>query len=109
MRDPGVGSGATDELSGEVAERARFTAQDRPARFDKDGRWLYVYNLSEIPLRVSRYEISTGRKELWKELKPSDSAGLSAMSRFVPTPDGQAYVYGYLRVLSYLQIVDGLK
>ena len=31
------------------------------------------------------------------------------MSRFVPTTDGQSYAYSYFRVLSYLQIVDGLK
>jgi hypothetical protein len=94
---------------GEPTALPGLAAQDRPARFDKDGRWLYVYNLAEIPLRVFRYEIATGRKEPWKELKPADSAGLSAMSRFVSTPDGQAYAYGYLRNLSYLQIVDGLK
>jgi Tol biopolymer transport system component/predicted Ser/Thr protein kinase len=94
---------------GEPTPLPGLTAEDRPSRFDKDGRWLYVHNLGEIPLRVFRYEIATGRKEPWKELKPADSAGLSAMSRFVPTPDGQAYAYGYLRVLSYLQIVDGLK
>ena len=30
-------------------------------------------------------------------------------SRFVVTPDGRYYAYSYLRVLSYLQLVDGLK
>ena len=94
---------------GEPTALPGLTAEDRAARFAKDGRSLYVYNLSEIPLRVFRYEIATGRKEPWRELRPADSAGLSAMSRFVPTPDGLAYVYGYLRDLSYLQIVDGLK
>jgi eukaryotic-like serine/threonine-protein kinase len=94
---------------GEPTPLPGLTAEDRPARFDKDGRWLYVYSLGGIPLRIYRYEIASGRKELWKEVSPADSAGLSSMSRFVPTPDGQAYAYSYFRVLSYLQIVDGLK
>jgi Tol biopolymer transport system component len=94
---------------GEPTALPALTAEDRPASFDKEGRWLYVYSLGGIPLRVYRYEIATGRKELWKEVSPADSAGLSSMSRFVPTPDGTSYAYSYFRVLSYLQIVDGLK
>ena len=78
-------------------------------RFDRDGRWLYVYRQGDSPLRGHRYEISSGRKEAWKELSPADTAGLSAYSRFVPTADGRAYAYSYIRVLSYLQVVDGLK
>jgi eukaryotic-like serine/threonine-protein kinase len=94
---------------GEPTPLPGLTAEDRPARFDKDGRWLYVHSLGGVPLRIYRYEIGTGHKEPWKEVSPADSAGLSSMSRFVPTPDGTSYAYSYFRVLSYLQIVDGLK
>jgi hypothetical protein len=34
---------------------------------------------------------------------------VSVFGRFVPTPDGQAYAYDYSRILSSLQVVDGLK
>ncbi|HEY3123837.1 MAG TPA: protein kinase [Thermoanaerobaculia bacterium] len=94
---------------GEPTPLPGLTAEDRPSRFEKDGRWLYVHSLGGVPLRIYRYEIGTGRRELWKEVSPADSAGLSAMSRFVPTSDGQSYAYSYFRVLSYLQVVDGLK
>ena len=86
-----------------------LTSEDLPVRFDRESRWLYVYRQGEVPLRLSRYEISSGRKELWKEVSPADAAGLSSINRIVTTPDGQAYAYSYFRVLSYLQIVDGLK
>jgi len=82
---------------------------DVPVRFDREGRWLYVSRQGSIPLRVDRYEISSGRREPWKEVAPADTAGLSAINRFVTTPDGQAYAYSYIRVLSNLQLVDGLK
>ena len=39
----------------------------------------------------------------------ADAAGLNSISRFVVTPDGKTYAYSYLRVLSYLQLVDGMK
>ena len=97
-----LGGGEPTPLSG-------LTAEDVPVRFDREGRWLYFYRQGEVPLRLSRYEISSGRKETWKEVSPADTAGLSAINRMVTTPDGQAYAYSYFRVLSYLQIVDGLK
>jgi hypothetical protein len=62
-----------------------------------------------LPIRVYRYEVATGRKELWRELMPADAAGLNTISRVVITADGKAYAYSYFRVLSYLQLVDGLK
>jgi len=94
---------------GEPMPLSGLTSEDVPVRFDRESRWLYVYRQGEVPLRLSRYEISSGRKELWKEVSPADAAGLSSINRIVTTPDGQAYAYSYFRVLSYLQIVDGLK
>jgi hypothetical protein len=94
---------------GEPTALNGLTADDVPVRFDRDGRWLYVYRQGSIPLQVDRYEISSGRRERWKEVAPADTAGLSAINRFVTTPDGQAYAYSYIRNLSYLQLADGLK
>ncbi len=94
---------------GEPTPIPGLAAGDVPVRFDRDGRWLYFFRQVDIPLRVYRYEISSGRRELWKEVGPPDAAGLSFFARFVPTADGHAYAYSYLRALSYLQIVDGLK
>jgi hypothetical protein len=39
----------------------------------------------------------------------ADAAGLNSFSRFVVTPDGRSYAFSYLRVLSYLQLVEGMK
>jgi Tol biopolymer transport system component len=94
---------------GEPTPLSGLAADDVPVAFDREGRWLYGYRRGDIPLRVYRYEISSGRREPWKELSPPDSAGLSFFGRFVVTPDGQAYAYDYSRILSALQIVDGLK
>jgi len=81
----------------------------RPARFSADGKSLFVQEDQTIPMRIDRYDMATGKLELWKELMVADAAGLNSISRFVVTPDGKTYAYSYLRVLSYLQLVDGMK
>ena len=81
----------------------------RPARFSADGKWLYVQEDQTIPMKFDRYDMATGRLEPWKELMVADAAGLNSISRAVVTPDGKTYAYSYLRVLSYLQLVDGMK
>ena len=62
-----------------------------------------------MPMQVFKYDSASGRIELWKEVMPADAAGLAGASRFVVTPDARYYGYSYLRVLSYLQLVEGLK
>ncbi len=81
----------------------------RPARFSADGKSLYVQEDQTIPMKFDRYDVATGKLEPWKELMVADAAGLNSISRAVVTPDGKTYAYSYLRILSYLQLVDGLK
>jgi Tol biopolymer transport system component len=94
---------------GEPTALAGLTAEDQIGGFSSDGRFLYLSQGGEVPRRVYRFEIATGRKEPWKELIPADSAGLNTVNNPVVTPDGKAYAYSYFRVLSYLQLVEGLK
>jgi Tol biopolymer transport system component len=94
---------------GEPRALAGLEAKHRPARFSADGKYLYIQEDQTVPSRIDRYDMATGKLDLWKELMVSDAAGLNAISRFVVTPDGKTYAYSYLRVLSYLQLVDGMK
>jgi Tol biopolymer transport system component len=94
---------------GEPQALAGLNENHRPARFSIDGKFLFVAEDQTIPLKVSRYEMATGRLEPWKDLAVADAAGLNSISRFVTTPDGRTYAFSYLRVLSYLQLVEGMK
>jgi Tol biopolymer transport system component len=73
-----------------------------------DGRFLYVHRSGEAPSKGYRLEIATGRKELWRTVMPADAAGVSSLGPG-PTPDGSAYIYGYVRTLSDLFLVDGVR
>jgi hypothetical protein len=68
-----------------------------------------MYRFGEIPARVFELELSTGHRKLWKELVPSDSAGIDNIRRIQIADGGKAYVYGYIRTLSDLYMVEGLK
>ncbi len=82
--------------------------QDGVAQITPDGRFLYVRRRAEVPMKVYRLEITTGRKEMWRTLMPGDAAGVANLSP-LPTPDGSAYIYSYVRTLSDLFLVEGVK
>jgi Tol biopolymer transport system component len=94
---------------GEPTPIPGVTTDDWPAGWSADSRSIFVYRRREIPAKVDRLEIATGRRELWRELKPDDSAGIASIAPVLPTPDGRAYVYGYFRTLSDLYLAQGLK
>jgi hypothetical protein len=57
-----------------------------------------------------RIDVSTGRREPWKSLAPSDLTGLVSVGPVLMTPDGRQYAYGYLRnPTSELYLVESLK
>jgi dipeptidyl aminopeptidase/acylaminoacyl peptidase len=85
-----------------------FEAGEQPIAFSHDGG-LYVYQPGELPARVTRVDISTGRRAAWKQLMPSDPAGVVTIGPILLTPDAKTVVYGYHRTLSDLYLVDGLK
>jgi hypothetical protein len=82
---------------------------DRTAGFSGDGRSIIVLNLAGLPLVVSSVDIMSGRRKIWKQIVPADAAGVDSIGTFIFTPDMKSYVYSYLRTLSDLYLVEGLK
>jgi Tol biopolymer transport system component len=80
-----------------------------PVEWAADGRSLYVYQGGELPAKVFRLELDSGKRTLWKQLMPPDPAGVEFIGPVLPTPDGKSYVYGYRRLLSDLYLVEGLQ
>jgi len=74
-----------------------------------DGRSLYIYQPGELPASVYRLDIQTGKRTLWKQLLPSDPAGVETIGPILMTPDAQTCIFGYHRMLADLYLVEGLK
>src|SRR5712692_5577023 len=82
---------------------------EQPITFSSDGRSLYIYQPGELPARVDRLDVQTGQRTLWKQLMPSDPAGVETIGPILMTPDASTCVFGYHRMLSDLYLVEGLK
>jgi hypothetical protein len=96
-----VGPGETSEVRG-------FESGDAIVQWSADGKSLYGFKDYQVPLKVFRLDIATGRKETWKEIRPSDPAGVIDIWLEM-TPDASAYAYNLRRILSDLYLVEGLK
>lgn len=79
-----------------------------PVQWSADGASLYVRREGELPLRVLKVDVRTGRKAAWKELMPPDRVGIVWVDPLV-TPDGRGYVYTYHRLLTDLYLAEGLR
>ena len=94
---------------GEPTAIPGFAADETPGGWTQDGRSLYVYRRRDVPGRVYRLDIATGKKELAREVMPADGSGIVDIAPIMLTPDGKSYVYGFQRTLSDLYILDGVK
>jgi Tol biopolymer transport system component len=94
---------------GELHALSGLLPGEEPITWTADGSALYTYQPGEVPARVYRVELSTGKRSLWKELMPIDPAGIETLGPILMTPDGKSFVYGYHRTLSDLYLVEGLK
>jgi Tol biopolymer transport system component len=75
-----------------------------------DARHIYVRPRSEgSSSRVEKVDVESGRREQWREITPPDTTGLLGPVSIVIAPDGRSYAYNFMRVLSDLYLVTGLR
>ena len=86
-----------------------LNADDRPLQWSPDGSLMYVWRTDAWPPAVDRVNTATGAREPWKTIQPADPVGVDSVIRIVVTPDGTAYCHDYVRFVSALFIVEGLK
>ncbi len=82
---------------------------DTPIIWSRDSRSIYLYRTGEVPGRVYRLDLATGKKSVHKQIVPLDTTGVSTIGPIQVTPDGKTYVYGFHRTLGDLYLVEGLK
>ena len=90
--------------TGQVSSRGASPSAGR-----SDGRHLFIHRVGDVPGREQKLDLATGRLEPWRDLTPEDPAGLVRINPVRVAPDGRSWAYTYIRVLSNLYVVDGLK
>jgi hypothetical protein len=94
---------------GEARAIPSIAANEGVDGWSDDGRSIFVNNRAGLPGVISRIELATGKRTVWKQIAPADTAGVDSVGGIFVTPDEKSYVYSYVRTLSDLYVVEGLK
>jgi len=85
---------------------------EAPVAWSADQRSLYVFGFGvgvELPGKIHRIDLASGRRDLWKEIKPRDPTAFGGFTNVVFTPDQKGYAYSLAHYISTLYLVDGLE
>ena len=86
-----------------------LTSDDAVVRWRADGRALYLLQDDNLPFRIERLDLASGRRVLIRELAPADRAGVLKGLGADLTDDAKSYAYSYVRMPSQLFVVDGAR
>jgi len=84
-----------------------LTEADVLAHWSADGKSVLAYRRAEIPYRLERVDLATGKRTLFKELAPSDRTGLLSIRGILVTDDLQSYAYTAYYQVSSLFVTEG--
>ncbi len=87
----------------------KFELGETPSGWTADGKFLYLVQTSRMPATITRFEIATGRRSLWKPLLLPPTGTVMKSEGVAVSPDGQSYAYTYSSGSSDLYLVQGLK
>jgi eukaryotic-like serine/threonine-protein kinase len=96
--------------SSERPDRELKLAQgDWPAGWTPDGKFVYLVQTRQMPATITRYELATGKRSLWKQIPLEGFSATMQIMGAVITPDGQSLAYTYCDESSDLYVVSRLK
>ena len=94
------GTGAPQPLPLGAIERPQGWADDHS---------IYVQRPRELPVRLERLDLRTGRRAPFLELSPIDLAGIEQVGPVFVGKDGKVLLYGYVRTLTDLYLAEGVR
>jgi hypothetical protein len=86
-----------------------LASDDGPLQWSPDGRVLFVRRHESWPPVIDRIDMATGQRQLSRVVSPADPVGVDHIPRILVTPDAKSYCHDYLRWMSQLFIVEGLR
>jgi len=79
------------------------------AQWSTDSQGLYAYRAGEVPMKIERVDIASGKMSLVRELVPADRAGVVSIAPVVTNGDASEFAYSYYQTLSVLYVISGLN
>jgi Tol biopolymer transport system component len=94
---------------GEPRQVPHVGRDEKLIRWGADGRSLLLFHENELPARVEKVDLESGRRTVLRELVPADRSGVTGISFVSMSGDGKWCAYGYSRYTSQLFTVEGVK
>ncbi|MGA7992645.1 MAG: hypothetical protein WCC53_14495 [Thermoanaerobaculia bacterium] len=86
---------------------------DRLVGFGEDSSSVYICPGAvppfSFPIHVARLDLRSGARTAWLDLMPPDVTGVGGLHTVRLTPNGRFYTYFYVRELSDLYLIEGLR
>jgi Tol biopolymer transport system component len=79
------------------------------AQWSSDSKAVYVYRQGEMPLKIERLDVATGKMQPVRELVPTDLGGVVSIGPVVTDVNASEFAYSYYQTLSVLYVISGLN
>ncbi len=98
---PDAGYSLYPVAEGEPQAVNGLTQSDAIAQWSPDGKSVLVYRRAQIPCRIERVDLATGRRTLFQEIAPADRTGLLSIREVFVSDDLRSWAYtAYYQVSS---------
>ena len=95
---------------GEPRPLPSIAADEAVLGFDEKGENAWVgHGVTSPPLRIDRVELATGKRVFLRDITLADPTGVESIQAAHVAPDGRSYCYSFMRGLSRLYVIEGLK
>jgi serine/threonine protein kinase/dipeptidyl aminopeptidase/acylaminoacyl peptidase len=81
---------------------------DAVISFDAKGQSLFLQS-GTMPVHIDRLDLASGARSPFRQIAVADPTGVDALATLQLTPDGRSYCYSFMRSLSRLYVVEGLR
>jgi len=93
------------ELATGRVRPAHLQQGDEAIEWDQDGAHAFVVVRNGYgQATIFRVDLASGKREVWKQIRPVDPAGILSLRSFFVTPSASAYTYSAARALSSLYV-----
>jgi Tol biopolymer transport system component len=80
-----------------------------PVQWSEDDSAVYGFRRGQVPTKVYKVNLVTGKKTLIRELQPTTTTGVVYIAPVVVARDGSRFAYSYYQVSSVLYLISGLR
>jgi dipeptidyl aminopeptidase/acylaminoacyl peptidase len=94
---------------GEPRPVSALAPDDIVARWTADGRGFLLSHRSEVPGRLERVDLATGRRDLVRRIAPPDLVGALEIFSITVADDESAYAYSFFQRRTDLFLVEGAR